>query len=93
MTQYQNPVIPMNGSCADVATNRCKSVKSVSLNFLDTDLHRLTQISPKVFIENIIGNFGNAIEHGDVRDSLADVGKISEWWKSEVGLVEGLGSL
>ncbi len=30
---------------------------------------------------------------GDVRDSRADVGKISGWWRSEVELVEGLGSL
>jgi len=44
-------------------------VKSVSLNFLDTDLHRLTQILPKIFVETIIGNFGNAIEHENVRDS------------------------
>ncbi|HJH28248.1 MAG TPA: NAD-dependent epimerase/dehydratase family protein [Methanosarcinaceae archaeon] len=30
---------------------------------------------------------------GDIRDSRADVGKISEWWGSEVELVEGLGSI
>ena len=28
---------------------------------------------------------------GDIRDSRADVGKIAEWWRSEVELVEGLG--
>ena len=77
MTQYQNPVIPMNGLYADVTTNLCKSVKSVSLNFLDTDLHRLTQILPKVFVENIIGNLGNAIKHGDVRDSRAENGFVT----------------
>ncbi len=70
MTQYQISVIPMNGLYADVTTNLCKSVKSVSLNFLDTDLHGFTQILPKVFVENITGKWGNAMEHGDVRDSM-----------------------
>ena len=37
MTQYQNPVIPTNIS--DATTNLCKSVKSVSFYFSDTDLH------------------------------------------------------
>ncbi len=27
---------------------------------------------------------------GDVRDSRADVGKISGWWRSEIELAEGL---
>ena len=32
-------------------------------------------------------------EHGDVRDSRADVGKIAEWWRSEVEIGDGLMSM
>jgi UDP-glucose 4-epimerase len=47
--------------------------------------------------EAIVGSVGTGagIVHeaeraGDVRDSRADVGKIADWWRSEVELVEGL---
>ncbi|MCK5699285.1 MAG: GDP-mannose 4,6-dehydratase, partial [Candidatus Aenigmarchaeota archaeon] len=47
--------------------------------------------------ENIVESVGNKVEIlyedervGDVRDSRADVGKISGWWKSEFGLSEGI---
>jgi len=42
-TQCQNPVIQTNMSNTDITTNLCKSVKSMSIYFSDTDytdLHR-----------------------------------------------------
>ena len=50
--------------------------------------------------ENIVEIVGTGVgivhedeRAGDVRDSRADVGRISGWWKSDVGLVEGLRSM
>jgi hypothetical protein len=42
MTQYQNSVIPTNGS--DAAVTLFESVKSMSFYFSDTDLHGFTRI-------------------------------------------------
>jgi UDP-glucose 4-epimerase len=50
--------------------------------------------------ENIINLTGSSSKlvyasprSGDVRDSRADVSKISGWWKAEIGLQEGLKNL
>ena len=56
-----------------------------------------SSVTIRELAENIVGIVGTGVgivhedeRVGDVRDSRADVGKISGWWKSEVGLSEGI---
>jgi UDP-glucose 4-epimerase len=59
--------------------------KSVTVRKLAENIIKLTE-SPSRIVHA-------APRAGDVRDSRADVSKISTWWKGEIELHEGLKSL
>ena len=59
-------------------------------------IRELAESIIKTIVESMSTGAGivhEAERAGDIRDSRADVGKIAGWWRSEVGLVEGLDSL
>ncbi|AKB52832.1 UDP-glucose 4-epimerase [Methanosarcina barkeri str. Wiesmoor] len=59
--------------------------KSVTVRELAENINKLTDSSSRIIHA--------ASRAGDVRDSKADVSKISDWWKGEIELQEGLKSL